>query len=283
MLPPFSTIALPSRYLHLPDVRIHYRLVGDGPPVVLLHGLGSSGSDWFPVAPCLAPDYRLLLIDLRGHGHSSLPRSGYSIARMAADVLAVLAAEGVEHAVLVGLSLGGCVALQTAIVAPRLVSGLVLVNTFAKLRSVGMRRNRFVRLRRALGDADGLARLVAGSLFDDPEVQALVFERMRRNDVGAIRRTMWAVARFDVRDKLGQVATPTLVLAGDRDRTVPRLCADDLIAGLPSTQMKVIPDAGHALPYDQPEAFVTAARSFLARVCPGDSWLAMQHSPAAAG
>lgn len=271
MLPPFSTIALPSRYLHLPDVRIHYRVMGEGPPVVLLHGLGSSGSDWFPVAPCLASDYRLLLIDLRGHGLSSLPRRGYSIARMAADVLAVLAAEGVEHAVLVGLSLGGCVALQTAIVAPDRVSGLVLVNTFARLRSAGMRRGRIVRLRRALGGIDGLARLVAASLFDDPEVQALVFERMRRNDVGAIRRTMWAAARFDVRAYLGQITAPALVLVGDRDRTVPRLCANDLMAGLPTARLQTIPDAGHALPYDQPEVFVTAARSFLAQVCPGDS------------
>ncbi len=263
MLPAFSTIALPSRYLHLPDVRIHYREVGEGPPVVLLHGLGSSGSDWFPVAPFLAPDYRLLLVDLRGHGHSSLPRRGYSIAAMAGDVLAVLTTEGIERASLIGLSLGGCVALQTAVLAPDRVSGLVLVNTFAKLRHTGMRWGRVVRLRRALGDADGLARLVAASLFDVPEVQALVYERLRHNDVGAIRRTMWAVARFDARRQLGQVTAPALVLAGDRDRTVPRLCADDLMAGLPSARLQLIPDAGHALPYDQPEAFVAAVRGFL--------------------
>lgn len=266
MLPAFSTIALPSRYLHLPDVRIHYRVVGEGPPVVLLHGLGSSGSDWFPIAPFLAPDYRLLLIDLRGHGHSSLPRSGYSIAAMAGDVLAVLAAERIEQTAMIGLSLGGCVALQTTLAAPGRVRGLVLVNTFAKLRHGGMRRGRLLRLRRALGDADGLARLVASSLFEDPDVQALVFERLRRNDVGAIRRTMWAVARFDVRRQLGRVTAPVLVLAGDRDRTVPRLCTDDLLAGLPNAHLQIIAGAGHALPYDQPEAFVAAVRGHLMSV-----------------
>lgn len=266
MLPAFSTIGLPSRYLQLPDVRIHYRVLGEGASVVLLHGLGSSGSDWFPVTSYLAPYYRLVLIDLRGHGHSSLPRSGYSIAAMSRDVLAVLAAEGIEGAALVGLSLGGCVALQTAAAAPGQVRGLVLVNTFAKLRHAGMRWGRLVRLRRALGDADGLARLVAASLFTDPEVQALVFERMRRNDVGAIRRTMLAVARFDLRDQLGKVTAPTLVLTGDRDRTVPALCADDLLAGLPAARLQVISDAGHALPYDQPEAFVDAVCDFLAQL-----------------
>ncbi len=272
MLPAFSTLALPSRYLHLPDVRIHYRVVGEGPTVALLHGLGSSGSDWFPVTSYLAPHYRLLLIDLRGHGHSSLPRTGYSVAAMARDVQAVLAAEGIESAALIGLSLGGCVALQTAVTAPDLVAGLVLVNTFAKLRHSGMFGGRLVRLRRALGDADGLARLVAASLFTDPEVQALVFERLRRNDVGAIRRTMLAVARFDVRSQLGKVTAPTLVLAGDRDRTVPRLCLSDLMAGLPAARLQVIADAGHALPYDQPDDFVAAVCSFLAQLWPQDAF-----------
>jgi pimeloyl-ACP methyl ester carboxylesterase len=185
------------------------------------------------------------------------------MAAMAADVVAVLAAEGVEQAALVGLSLGGCVALQTALAAPERVSSLVLINTFAKLRSNGMRWSRLVRLRRALGDADGLARLVAASLFDDPEAQALVFERLRRNDVGAIRRTMWAVARFDVRRRLGRVTAPVLVLTGDRDRTVPRLCTADLVAALPAARLQTIPDSGHALPYDQPEAFAAAVRGFL--------------------
>lgn len=263
MLPAFSTIALPSRYLQRPDVRIHYRLVGEGPPVVLLHGLGSGGNDWFPITPFLAPDYRLLLIDLRGHGHSSLPRDSYSIAAMASDVLAVLDAEEIERAALVGLSLGGCVALQTAIQSPQRVSRLVLVNTFAKLRHSGIGWSRVARLRRALGDVDGLARLVAASLFDDPELQALVFERMRHNDAGAIRRTMWAIARFDVRRRLGQVTAPALALVGDRDNTVPRPCAGDLMAGLPAARLQIIPDAGHALPYDQPEAFVAATRVFL--------------------
>jgi pimeloyl-ACP methyl ester carboxylesterase len=262
---PFSFYSLPSRYIHLPDVRIHYRVLGAGEPLVMLHGLGSAGSDWFPVTPGLAPFYRLLLVDLRGHGQSSLARRSYSIAAMARDVEAVLDVEGIGQAYVLGLSLGGCVALQLTIAAPSRVRGLVLVNTFARLRHEGLWRRRLARVRyAALGTMDDLARLVAGSLFGDPVAQALAFDRLRRNDLGAIRRCMMAVARFDVRKQLPQITAPTLVLIGGRDRTVPRRCADELVSKLPHARLQVIPDAGHALPHEQPEAFTQAVRAFLA-------------------
>lgn len=261
---PFSFSSPPSRYVCLPAVRIHYRVLGAGEPLVLLHGLGSAGSDWFPVTPGLAPYYRLILVDLRGHGQSSLARD-YSIAAMAGDVEAVLDAEGIGRAHVLGLSLGGCVALQLAIAAPARVKRLVLVNTFARLRHEGLWRRRLARVRyAALGTMDDLARLVAGSLFGDPAAQALAFDRLRRNDLGAIRRCMMAVARFDVRGELSRVVAPTLVLIGDRDRTVPRRCADELMTGIPQARLQVIPDAGHALPHEQPAAFAQAVLAFLA-------------------
>ncbi len=264
MVGPFSFYALPSRYVHLPDVRIHYRVMGEGKPLVLLHGLGSAGSDWFPVTPGLAPFYRLILIDLRGHGQSSLASTGYRIEAMAQDVMAVLEAEGIARVHVLGLSLGGCVSLQLALAAPERVERLVLVNTFARLRHQGMWRRRLARLRRAtLGTMDDLARLVAQSLFDDPVAQMQAWDRLRRNDLGVIRRCMMAVARFDVREQLPRLTAPTLVLIGDRDRTVPRLCADELVAGLPCARLQVIPGAGHALPYEQPQAFTAAVRAFL--------------------
>ncbi|MCS7039532.1 MAG: alpha/beta fold hydrolase [Anaerolineae bacterium] len=264
MIGPFSFYSPPSRYARVSDVRIHYRVLGAGEPLVMLHGLGSAGSDWFPVTPGLAPYYRLVLVDLRGHGQSSLARD-YSIAAMARDVKAVLDAEGIGQTHVLGLSLGGCVALQLAIAAPARVMGLVLVNTFARLRHEGMWRRRLARVRyAALGSMDDLARLVAGSLFGDPAAQALAFDRLRRNDLGAIRRCMMAVARFDVRRQLSQITAPTLVLIGDRDRTVPRRCADELAAGIPHARLQVIADAGHALPHEQPEAFTRAVLAFLA-------------------
>ena len=263
-LPSFSLLPPPSSFLQLPGVRIHFRVVGEGPPILLLHGLASSGIDWFPIAPALASRHRLILMDLRGHGHSSLAQAkGYGIETMAGDAWRLLEALAVDKPHVVGLSLGGCVALQMACQRPAALDRLVLANTFARLRSNGLLASRLIRLRRTLGNIDALAQVVATSLFNDPAVQAFAAERLRRNDMGAIRRTMAALALFDVRRRLPRIANPVLVLAGDRDRTVPSRCTEELAGGLPLARLHIIADAGHALPYDQPDAFVAAVRDFL--------------------
>lgn len=254
-----------SQYLHLADVRIHYRMWGEGPLLLLLHGLGSSGADWLPVVADLQAHFRLLLMDLRGFGSSSLARSrDYSIAAMANDVIALLEHCGHAPAHVVGLSLGGCVALQLAILAPHMIDHLVLVNTFAKLQAGGW-RSFLPKLRRlwAARDIDTLAAFVAREHFTDPELQALAYSRLRQNDLGVLHRTMWAIARLNLLPALPHITHPTLLLIGDRDRTVPPVCARDLQAGIPHARTQIIADAGHALPYDQPDAFSSALLSFL--------------------
>ncbi len=242
--------------------------MGEGPPLVLLHGMGSSSADWLPIAPKLATNYRLLLLDMRGHGQSSLATNGdYSISRMAADISIALDAFGIEQTHLLGLSLGGCVALQFAVDNPGRVKRLVLVNTFARLRSTGIRslRSRLTRVYAAARDMDRLAWYVANSLFDDPEYQRITYQRMRRNDLGAIRRTMIVLLRFNLLQQLYRIQSPVLVMVGDRDKTVPSRCTVDMMARLPNAQMRVISDAGHALPYDQPDAFWATTLDFLSR------------------
>ncbi|MCO6453069.1 MAG: alpha/beta fold hydrolase [Caldilineales bacterium] len=261
-----SLLALPSHHLHGDDVRIHYHDLGEGPPVLLLHGLGSCGSDWFPITPALAPHHRLVLPDLRGHGQSSLPLSrDFSINCMTRDIVGLLDHLDLASADVIGLSLGGCVALQMACTEPRRVRRLVLVNTFARLQSngAGMWKQRLRRVGAALGDMDSLAELVASSLFADPAFQTFVYERFRCNDLGSMRRCMISIARFDLRSRLSAISSPTLILVGDRDATVPRRCADQLASGIPNARMQIVADAGHALPYDQPDEFVTAVEDFL--------------------
>ncbi len=259
-------IAPQQHYLHLPDVRIHYRIYGEGPPLVMLHGLSSSSVDWFPVTPMLADHHQLILIDLRGHGLSSLPLSrNFSIRRMAEDVWAVLDHLGIEQTAMLGLSLGGCVTLQAAILHPQRLSRIVLVNTFAKLRSAGGIDiwGKMKRLYIAAQGMDKLAQFVASSLFADPEIRAVAQEQLRHNDVKAILRTMLALTRLNLLRELPRITAPALVLIGDRDKTVPRRCAEELVAGIPRAQLVEVADAGHALPYDQPQAFIEHTLRFL--------------------
>ncbi|MCP4164680.1 MAG: alpha/beta hydrolase [Chloroflexi bacterium] len=266
VVPQFSLLGLPSEYVDVPGARIHYSTLGEGPPLVMIHGLGSSCTDWFLVSAGLAAHYRLILIDLRGHGQSSLAEhGGYAVSRMAEDVGLVLDHVDIEKTCMLGLSLGGCVILQFALTHGHRVERLVLVNTFAKLRSIGLGslKHRLSRLYASARDMDLLAQYVAASLYDDPAARNIVYQRFRCNDLGVMRRTMIALARLNLLSQLHTITTPALVLIGDRDATVPRRCAHDLMNRLPRARLRVLRDAGHALPFDQPDLFLKTTLEFL--------------------
>src|SRR5260370_32608480 len=110
---------------------------GSGPTLVLLHGLGSSSADWALQIPAFAERYRVIAVDLRGHGRSQDGARRYTVAQMAEDVTALLARLGEPPAHVVGLSLGGCTAQILAARHPDCVLSLVLCNTFARLRPDG--------------------------------------------------------------------------------------------------------------------------------------------------
>src|SRR5512143_2659596 len=117
----------------LHQTHIHFEESGTGDVVLFLHGLGSCGQDWLLQVPTFAEYYRVITPDLRGHGQSDKPQGRVRVAHLASDVLGLLDALNVECAHIVGLSLGGCVALLLALDAPQRVRSLTLVNTFAHL------------------------------------------------------------------------------------------------------------------------------------------------------
>src|SRR5262249_7867601 len=131
--------AMPA--IALADVSLHYETRGpeQGAPIVLLHGLGSSSSDWALQLPPLAARRRGIAPDLRGHGRSSRPRGRLTVASMSDYVARLLAALGAPPAHVVGLSLGGCVALALALDRPDRVRSLTLVNAFARPAAAGPR------------------------------------------------------------------------------------------------------------------------------------------------
>ena len=111
------------------DITLYYEQYGQGQTLVFIHGLGSSARDWeFQVAP-LAEHYQVIIFDLRGHGRSDKPAGPYSMSLFAADTAALLRALDSEAAYIVGLSLGGGIALQLAVDTPSMVRKLVVVNS----------------------------------------------------------------------------------------------------------------------------------------------------------
>ena len=255
---------------------LHYTLDGPaGAPVVMfLHGLGSSGDDWAHQTAALA-DYRVITVDLPGHHRS--PHSGrrLSIDAMAGTMDRLLSALGIEHAHMVGLSLGGVVALALALRAPDRVASLVLVNAFAQLRPAGLRAAARGAARVAmavLAPMPWLAALVAREAFPSPH-QAALRERAALRLAANSRRVylgcLAALLRFDARARLGSVRCPTLVVAGERDRTVPLAAKSFMAAAIPGARLEVVPDSGHVTAYDQPEVLNRLIRDHLARATRG--------------
>ena len=251
---------------------LYYELHGtstDRPAVLLLHGLGSSAADWQLQVPVFAARWRVITLDLLGHGRSPAARGTLTVEGMAAEVAALLAQLGETPVHVVGLSLGGCVALALALMHPAWARSLTLVNTFARLRPAGLRGAWRMAVRLGLlagAPMPTVAAYVARGLLPRPEQRAYYEEaaaRLGRNRRGAYFAALRAIARFDVATRLGSLRCPTLVIAGDRDQTVPRAAAVALQRAIPGAQFRLIADSGHATPYDQPQVFNEIVLAFL--------------------
>ncbi len=237
--------------------------------VVLLHGMGSCGEDWALQIPALAERYRVVTPDMRGHGQSDKPPGPYSIAHMAGDVIELMNELKIESAHVAGLSMGGCIALQLAIAHANRVRSAVIVNSFAKARPAGWRGvlrflNRIWSLN--FGTMVDVAEPVARSMFPKPEqaeLRRIALERIASNPKKQYRAILSAVVRFNALPHLNQIKCPVLIVAGDRDLTVPLPPKRELHRKLPGSEFVLISDSGHATPVDQPEKFNEALLDFI--------------------
>jgi 3-oxoadipate enol-lactonase len=248
----------------------HTRRGHAGPVVVLLHGLGSSCRDWEFQEVALEERYRVVAVDLPGHGESTKARGPVTIESMADDVAAVLAEIDGEPAHVVGLSLGACVALRLGLQAPARVRSLTLVNPFARVQPTGPGDVGRLLLRLTMLGVAPMRMVgahVARGLFPWPEQRALYEAAVeslgatsRRGYAAALR----ALAQFDARGQMAAIRRPTLVVAGDRDGMVPLAPKLRLAAAIPGARIVVVPASGHATPYDQPATFNRILLEFLA-------------------
>jgi 3-oxoadipate enol-lactonase len=243
------------------------------PWVILIHGLGSCGEDWLLQRMALRGRYHLLIPDLPGLGRSSSLRGRPTVAGVA-QALARMGKRLIPSSDvnLIGLSLGAAVALQMALDAPQRVCSLVLVNGFA----CGRQATQGVApgLGRLLGALTGgmphLAERIALGLFprlDQEAYRTVASRRIGSTPPGNYLKLLAAIYRFDVRPRLASLATPTLVVAGGSDNTVPLASAQHLARSLPDARLEVVAGAGHALPVDSAEAFHGLLLPFLERHC----------------
>jgi 3-oxoadipate enol-lactonase len=237
-------------------------------PLVLLHGLGSSGEDWFLQRSHFSKYYPILTLDLRGHGRSSMGTGWPTMGDLVIDVVAMLEEVGCSSAHILGLSLGGAVALQLALDFPDLVYSLTSVNSFARLRISGRGWVRslgrlFLLL---IGRMDLLGTWIAAGIFPDPGQEAwreAAAARIGANPRESYLRAMRAVMRFDVTSRLQEIRVPTLIVAGERDKTIALEAKEFMAESIPGARMVRFPDSGHGTPYDAADRFYEVVMDFL--------------------
>lgn len=258
-------------YVSVDGTRLYYDERGEGIPLLFIHGLGSSGRDWAEQARRFAESYRVLRLDLRGHGRSQRPAGPYHISQFARDVAVFLRKREAAPAHIVGLSMGGMIALELGASAPDLVRSLVVVNSVADMRLHSWRDLWFYVSRRLAVQVLGMRRvgqLLAQKLFVKPEQEELRRKFRRRwaqNDREAYLWSVDAIRRWSVEDRLGRIRAETLVVAADEDYT-PIATKNRLVAQISNAEIAVIEDTRHALPVEKPGAFETLVSDFLARV-----------------
>ena len=251
--------------------QLHYEDYGHGTPVLLIHGLGSSTLDWEFQIPVLSARYRVLALDVRGHGRSDKPRERYRMVDFADDVAALIEHLQLPPVHLVGISMGGMIGFQLGVDQPHLLRSLTIVNSAPEVKAHNLRERLEIAKRWLLArllPLETLAKALGKLLFPRPEQAELrrkVEQRWPRNDKRAYLASLDAIIGWGVRERLQRITCPTLVISADRDYT-PIEHKQAYVTELPDARLQVIDNSRHATPLDQPQHFNTVLLDFLGEV-----------------
>lgn len=281
--------SLRLRHVTLHGHRVGYRMAGEGPAVVLIHGMAGSSRTWRLALPLLARGHTVIAPDLLGHGESAKPVGDYSLGAHASGLRdLVMGALGIERATLVGQSLGGGVAMQLAYQHPELCERLVLVGSGGLGREVSW----LLRLL-TLPGAEWLLPIACPRFLRDRgnDLNRFLHERgIRAPHAAEIWRAYASLAEPENRqafirtlrgvlDPGGQTVSandrlylcqsvPSLIVWGDRDDIIPVAHAHVAHALIPGSRLEIFAGAGHFLHVEEPARFATLLADFIAETEP---------------
>ncbi|KOX25776.1 3-oxoadipate enol-lactonase [Streptomyces sp. NRRL F-6491] len=229
----------------------------DAPVLVLGPSLGTTFHMWDRQIPDLTRDWRIVRFDLPGHGGA--PAQPFSsVAELGDRLLATLDALGIQRFGYAGCSLGGAVGLDLALRAPHRVASLALVATSPRFGTADEFRQRGVIVR--ANGLEPMARTAPEQWFTplfagaQPAIVDWAVQMVRTTDPACYIAACEALAVFDVREALGRVGVPALVLVGSEDQVTGPAEARTLVAGIADARLAVVPGASHLAPVEQPAA-----------------------------
>jgi pimeloyl-ACP methyl ester carboxylesterase len=267
----------PSGTVQANGQQLYYEIHGDGPPLVLLMGIGYDSSLWtLAQVPILSRQFQVVLMDNRDSGRSSRADHPYHIADMADDVAGLLDALGVERSHLLGLSMGGLIAQEFALRHPDRLDRLVLTGTgAAPARSAvdPIEIWNWLKTNDPTGEVFGgqqFASLFSIAFLRNSNAVRDTAQMLASNPypIGpeAYARQAKAYLQFDSLDRLGAISAPTLVIVGEQDLLTPPWIAREVADAIPGSQFEVIRGDGtsHVVPIERPDDFNRLVSDFLA-------------------
>jgi len=251
-------------------ITLAYSDRGTGFPIVFLHAFPLNRAMWAAQDAALTSQFRVVTIDLRGHGESDAPLWHYSLDQAAEDVRGLLDQLSIEHAVFVGLSMGGYILLAFSRKYGMRAKGLVLADTKAQADTPEGRQSRFhmaqIAYRKgaaAIADIMLPKLLSPTTLQSRPAIVANVRAMIESTETSGIICDLMAMAeRPDSLALLPQLTCPTQLIVGELDQTTPINDAQLMRDSIPDARLAIIPEAGHLANLEQPEVFTEIVWSF---------------------
>ena len=262
-------------YLNLDNFKLYYEIQGnentDRPPLLFIHGLGASTRDWEYQIPYFKDNWRIITMDLRGHGKSDKPDMPYSVSLFTADIVQALQQLNIKPVHVVGHSLGGMVAFQLALDFPNLVKSLIIINSAPAVEFPSLILKLHFYMRRINVKLFGMKKLsksLAQIVLPKPEqaqLREIFIQRWEENDPAAYRNALKAFIGWNVKSRISTLQCPTLIVTGDRDYT-PVPYKQQYTSLIPNARLVVIPDSGHLTIIDQSARLNAVLQDFLMNI-----------------
>ena len=252
------------------DIKMHYEISGKGSPLLFIHGLGSSSIDWKPQTQEFSKDYKVITVDLRGHGKTDKPKGPYSIQVFAEDVALLLKSVSAAPAHIVGLSMGAAVAFHLALDHPDVVRTICISNMSAAMpvKTLQQKKNYYKRVLivRLLG-MKKMGSVIASNVFLKPHQKPLrdkLMERWTKNPKKPYLAALSALKNWSVMERISSITCPVLVIHSEYDYS-PLVHKKRYTALIPDAELVEIPDSGHIVNIEKPDEYNRILKKFLSK------------------
>lgn len=252
------------------DTNLFYLDAGSGYPVFLIHGMGSDHAVWAELIPLLQNDYRVIAMDLRGHGLSSKTPGPYSIELFSEDILQLIESFNIGQAHFIGHSMGGAILQEMAINNPTIFSSITIISSFSYIDH--QLEEKLVKLRDILNNKgyneffDACLEITYNPQFviKNKELLDEFKDSMAKySSISSLTSTINACLKVDYKSSLNKITTPSSIVAGENDVFVSINHAIKLSREIPNSKIDIIPGASHNMLVEQPLETYNVIRNFL--------------------